>query len=550
MLTNVRVPMRDGVTLSADLYLPAGDGRWPTILIRTPYQNNTDAHVRQGRAYASLGYACVIQDTRGRWDSDDDYYPFVHEAEDGFDTQEWIGSQSWSSGRIGMQGGSYLGWVQFSSASQGSKYLSCIAPQVIAPDLFRGLFYRGGAGLLNTSMTWSQYTSGRVNQVIAFDQWREAFRTLPLVDAAAAAGYDLPFWRDWYEHPTLDAYWEPLDFTSRWADFKVPVLNLGGWFDLFADDTCKAFAGLREQGGSDAARRSRLIMGAWWHGLSTSTWTGDIDYGAASMIDLRAEELRWFDHWMRDEDNGVPDDPPVRIFVMGTNEWRSEQEWPLARTEWQEWFIHSGGDANTALGDGTLATSAPGDEPADSFVYHPEFPVQTLGGGNCCWPDIVAIGPFDQRDVEMRSDVLCYTSEPMERDLEVTGPVKLVLYAATDGLDTDWTGKLVDVSPSGYAVNLCDGIMRARYRDSVTEPTLLEPGEVYRYEIDLMVTSNVFLRGHRIRLEVSSSNFPRYDRNLNTGNPIGRDAEIRAARQTVLHTGAYPSHVLLPVIPA
>jgi putative CocE/NonD family hydrolase len=550
MRTHVKVPMRDGVELSTDIFLPDADGRFPTVLMRTPYVNSVDALVEKGRALASLGYVCVMQDVRGRGDSDGEFYPFVNEASDGFDTQDWIGSEPWSNGRIGMSGGSYDGWVQTSSASLRNPNLRCIAPMVVAPDLFRGKLYRGGA--LNLPMMgWSQSVAGRTNQVIGYERWRELLRALPLAQADSAAGYDLRYWRDWIDHPTYGSYWEPTNFTSRWEDFEVPALNIGGWFDLFADGTCNTFAGLRERGGSDQARRSRLVMGPWWHGAvwSMSSRQGDAEFGAASMIDVEGEELRWFDHWLRDAENSVPDDAPVRIFVMGVNEWRDEHEWPLARTDWQQWFIHSGGHANTVLGNGTLSRTDPSDEPTDTFVYHPEYPVQTVGG--CAsFPDIVTAGPYDQRDVEMRGDVLCYTTEPLEQDLEVTGPVKLVLYAATDGPDTDWTGKLVDVSPSGYAMNLCDGIIRARYRDGDTATSLLEQGEVYRYEIDMMVTSNVFRKGHSIRLEISSSNFPRFDRNLNTGHPVGKDSEIRVARQTILHTGQYPTHLLLPVIPA
>ncbi len=549
MRTDVKVPMRDGVELSTDVYLPDADGRFPTVLMRTPYENSVDAWVQKGRRLASLGYVCVMQDVRGRYDSDGEFYPFVNEASDGFDTQDWIASESWSNGRIGMAGLSYDGWTQFASASLRNPNLGCIAPQAITPDPFRGWFYRGGAQLLNLTMGFSQMVAGRTNQMTNYEHWRELFRAVPLAEGDAVAGYDLGYWRNWFEHSTYDSYWQPLDVASRWEDFEVPVLNLGGWFDVFANDTCNAFAGLRERGGSDRARKSRLIMGPWWHVLSASSRQGDADFGAASLIGIEGEELRWFDHWLRDADNGVPDEAPARIFVMGVDEWRDEYEWPLARTDWQRWFIHSGGHANTLLGNGTLSRTDPGDELADTFVYHPEFPVQTLGGCAGGPPDI-ALGPYDQRDVEMRGDVLCYTTEPLEHDLEVTGPVKLALYAATDGLDTDWTGKLVEVSPSGYARNLCDGIIRARYRDGDTETTLLEPGEVYRYEIDMMVTSNVFRKGHSIRLEISSSNFPRFDRNLNNGDTTGRDPTIRVAHQTILHTGQYPTHLVLPVIPA
>ncbi|MEO1974324.1 MAG: CocE/NonD family hydrolase, partial [Pirellulaceae bacterium] len=223
--------------------------------------------------------------------------------------------------------------------------------------------------------------------------------------------------------------------------------------------------------------------------------------------------------------------------------------WPLARTDWQEWHLHSGGSANTVIGDGVLARSASADEPPDQFIYDPLYPVQTLGGSNCCTPDVVPWGPYDQRPVEMRSDVLCYTAEPFDADVEVIGPIRLILYAATDGLDTDWTAKLVDVSPTGYAMNLCDGIIRARYRDSFTDPSLLDPQQVYEYTIDVGATANVFQTGHRIRVEISSSNFPRFDRNPNTGNPFGKDAELRTAKQTVLHSDEYPSRLILPVIP-
>ena len=235
---------------------------------------------------------------------------------------------------------------------------------------------------------------------------------------------------------------------------------------------------------------------------------------------------------------------------MGVNEWRDEHEWPLARTDWQAWYLHSDGDANSARGDGALTTQPPAEEPPDRYVYDPRLPVQTLGGTTCCTPEIVAWGPYDQRPVEARSDVLCYTSEPLSTDMDVTGPITIVLFAATDGRDTDWTAKLVDVAPSGYAMNLCDGIVRARYREGMAEPTLLEPGKVYRYEITVGATSNVFRAGHRIRLEISSSNFPCYDRNLNTGNDLAHDTAMRAAAQTVLHAHTYPSHLRLPIIPS
>jgi putative CocE/NonD family hydrolase len=548
MNLNVKVPMRDRVNLSADIYLPKASGTFPTVLMRTPYSNNTDAMIEKGRRLAGSGYVCVIQDCRGRWDSDGEYYPF-HEGEDGYDTQEWIGRQEWSNGKIGMAGGSYVGLVQWQSAPHRSQFLTCIAPRVICCDFYSGLVFPGGAFQLNVLMTWGMRTNGRTAQSIEYHNWTEAFRAIPLIEMDQLAGRALDFWKDWIQHPTDDDYWAAMNDEKRWNEIASPAFNMGGWYDLYAQHTFVNFNGLHQHGRTPEARQSKLIVGPWPHSLSTSSRTGDVDFGADSMADLEALELRWFDYWLKGIDNGVVDEPPLRLFIMGVNQWRDEHEWPLARTTWQKWYLHSNGRANAVLGDGSLSTEPPQDESSDRFVYDPRYPVQTMGGNNCCSPHIVPWGPYDQRPVEMRGDVLCYTTAPMETDMEVTGPIKAILYAATDGLDTDWTAKLVDVAPTGYAMNLCDGIIRARYRESFTNPTLLEPNTVYEYEIDVGVTGNVFRKGHSIRLEISSSNFPRFDRNPNTGRAFGMDAEMRQAQQTVYHSREYPSHIILPVIP-
>ncbi|HCL29791.1 MAG TPA: hydrolase [Candidatus Latescibacteria bacterium] len=549
MRLNVKVPMRDGVELSADLYLPRASGTFPTVLMRTPYSNNMDVTIERARVLANDGYACVIQDIRGRWDSDGDYYPFHPDVDDGFDTQEWVGQQEWSNGKIGMAGSSYLGLVQWLSAPLRSQYLTCLAPRVICGDFYNGLVYPGGALQLNVVMTWGMRTNGRTGQSIDYHDWTNAFRALPVGDADLSAGRALGFFKDWIEHPAYDDYWNAIDVEDKWNEIDVPAFSMGGWFDLYSADAFTNFNGIRKNGRTPEARQSRLIVGPWPHALSTSSKTGDVDFGAGSLADLDGEETRWFDYWLKGIDNGIVDEPPLRLFIMGINEWRDEHEWPLARTDWQRWHLHSDGDANSVRGGGRLSIDTPTDEPEDRFVYDPEFPVQTVGGNNCCSPDIVPWGPYDQRAVEMRSDVLVYTSDPFEEDMEVTGPIKVVLYAATDGPDTDWTAKLVDVSPTGYAMNLCDGIFRARYRESRSESRLLEPNRVYEYEIDVAVTGNVFQKGHSVRIEISSSNFPRFDRNLNTGKDYGKDGEMRVANQAVYHSREYPSHVLLPVIP-
>ncbi len=549
MQLDVKVPMRDGTNLSADIYLPDSNEPVPTVLMRTPYSNNMEAMIEKGRRMANAGYACVIQDCRGRWDSDGEYYPF-REGPDGYDTQEWIGQQTWSNGKIGMAGGSYLGAVQWQSAVHGSQFLTCIAPRVICCDYYSGLVYPGGAYQLGVLMTWGMRTNGRTAQSIDYHNWTEAIRVLPLRQMDEEAGRSLNFWKDWVDHPAYDDYWDGMNDEKRWGEIAVPALNMGGWYDLYAQHTFTNFNGLRLHGATPEARQSKLIVGPWPHALSASTRTGDIDFGAHSMVDLESLEKRWFDYWLKGVDNGICDEAPLRLFIMGINEWRDEHEWPLARTEWQPWYFHSSGNADTLRGDGTLSPQKPDNEPMDHFIYDPAYPVQTLGGNNCCSPHIVPWGPQDQRPVEMRKDVLCYTSEPLAADTEVTGPITVVLYAATDGSDTDWTAKLVDVSPSGYAKNLCDGIVRARYRQGFTQPALVEPHKVYEYRIDVGVTGNVFRQGHRMRVEISSSNFPRFDRNPNTGHESGKDETLRTAHQTVYHQLSYPSHILLPIIPA
>jgi uncharacterized protein len=546
---DVRIPMRDGVHVSADIYLPDAAGPFPTVLVRTPYDNSTQ--VDQGKTYASKGYAFVAVDVRGRYDSPgDDYYPYFAEAQDGYDVQQWIGHQPWSTGKIGTVGGSDLGLTQWIAAPERSEFLTCMVPRVICPDQYRQLFWPFGTFQLWMTFAWALRNSSHSRQPgLAPHEWRKAIRTLPLRNMDEAIGQHLPQWKDWIDHAHYDEYWEPLNIEQRLGEVACPAYNMGGWYDLNSRETFLNFNALRLHGRTPEARQSKLVVGPWPHALSKSSVNGDVDFGPDSKIDLDALELKWFDYWLKGIANGVIDEPPLHLFIMGENVWRDEQEWPLARTEWQQWHLHSGGHANTLLGDGEISRAAPADEPDDHFVYHPEYPVPTVGGSVCCDGAVVPWAAQDQRDLEMRADVLCYSTPPLAEDLEVTGPITLTLYAATDGRDTDWTGKLVDVGTDGYAMILCQGIIRARSRESVSDPTLLEPGKIYVYTIDVGVTGNLFKQGHRIRLEVSSSNFPLYDRNLNTGNPLGQDAEIRIAHQTIHHSRAYPSHLLLPVIP-
>ena len=560
---DVEVAMRDGTILRADVYRPDGQERLPVLLQRTPY-GKAFTNTSFALMAAERGYAVVAQDTRGRWASEGDGYPFVHEKLDGYDTVEWAARQPWSDGQVGMFGMSYLGYTQFAAAVTRPPALKTIIPGVTFCDA-RAVAYAGGALSLGVGVSWSLMALALhdvtlrprpdaqreelMAQVIAEMDGMAAgrtFRHLPIREAPLI-GRDglIPFLADWIAHPTPDAYWDRV--TCPYDAIDIPVFHVGGWYDIFAAYTVRDFAGIRDAGNT----RQKLLIGPWTHG-SYDGLAGEADFGlqASGALVLPDElHLRWFDHWLKGADNGVMDEPPVRIFVMGDNRWRSEDEWPLARTQFTRFYLHSGGAANSLAGDGALSTDAPSEEPVDSFVYDPRNPVPTRGGGLCCWRAALPPGAYDQREIEARPDVLVYTTPVLECDVEVTGPLEVHLWAATSAPDTDFTAKLVDVGRGGYARNVQDGIIRARYRASLAQAEPVRSGEIYEYTIDLGATSNVFKAGHRIRLEISSSNFPRFDRNPNTGGAIGEASEWRTALQTVLHDAEHPSHVVLPVVP-
>ncbi len=551
---HVGVPMRDGVKLSADIYRPDAEGRYPTLLVRTPYSNNSPGAIDQGHYqslfYAQRGYAVVQQDVRGRYDSDGVFYPFSNEANDGFDSDEWVGRQPWSNGRIGTMGQSYYGLTQFLQALTGSKYLTAIIPNVTTLDTYDNWIYKGGAFQLGFALPWAVYIDGRVNQELTAYRWPAAFQHLPISDADEAAGRRIPFYRDWVAHPTRDAYWDENSWEHAQDQIAVPSFSISGWYDIFLKGLLTDHVEITKRGRTEAARAGRRVMiGPWVHGVGRNP-VGEVNFGPEASVDLARVQLRWFDYWLKGARNGVAEEPPIKIFVMGENSWRYEREWPLARTRYTKYYLHSAGRANSLNGDGALSTELPtAREATDTFTYDPARPVPTLGGNNCCWTEIVPMGPFDQRAAERRDDVLVYTTPELPAPLEITGPITVTMYAATNAKDTDWTAKLVDVEPGGYARNLQDGIVRARYRASNRQASPIEPGKVYEYTIDLWATSNVFLPGHRIRVEISSSNFPRFDRNLNTGEDPGTGTAMVRAAQTVYHSARYPSHIVLPVIP-
>ena len=570
--TNLPVPMRDGTVLYADLYRPDGPGPFPVLLQRTPYDKSgplAPAQLDPLKA-ARHGYAVVIQDCRGRFTSEGEYYAFKDHIEDGYDTVEWAAVQPWSSGKVGMYGSSYVGATQWLATLARPPHLSALMPNVTASNYHEGWTYQGGAFELQFNVSWTvgilalanfdtissvkKLPESRRRQLIeAVDSMESSFGHLPLKELPELKGGLAPYYYDWLAHPDYDDYWKELSIEENYPKIGVPAFHIGGWYDIFLGGTIRNYLGMREKGATEEARRGqKLLIGPWQHTNRGTSVVGSHYFGLAadSMgIDIDGMHFRWFDHWLKGIDNGVMDEPPVRIFVMGDNVWRDEQEWPLARAQSANYYFHSQGKANGLGGNGTLSTQPLGEEPPDVFLYNPADPVPTRGGALCCIPYFAAGGAFEQREIEAREDVLVYSTPPLEREVEVTGPISVTLWAATSATDTDFTAKLVDVCEHGCARNLSDGIIRARYRDSSSSPSLVEPGKAYRYTIDLWATSNVFKKGHCIRVEVSSSNFPRFDRNTNTGNLVAEDANFKPAMQTILHDSHHPSHITLPIVP-
>ncbi len=565
----VHIPMRDGCELEADIYRPAAAERLPVLLQRTPY-NRELASATEMIRMAAAGFVVVVQDVRGRYGSGGAFVPFVAEAADGLDSVAWVADQVWSSGRVGMFGSSYVGATQWLAAAGDPQPLGAIAPAVTGSNYHEGWTYQGGALQLGFILTWGRTHLGLGDAATAArrgdigpsevvrllgeaDAVEGAFATRPLIDAAALGGW-APYLREWVGHPAYDEWWKALAPAEHYERVTVPSLNIGGWHDIFIAGTLANYRGMRARGGSAAACRPHLLVGPWAHANLTGEFP-EHRYGLASgatVTDLVGRQIRWFEHHLRDVDNGVDRERPVRLFVLGAEEWRDFDDWPPPGVEYVRWYLRSGGSANTARGDGRLSTTRPGDEPADRFVHDPLRPVPTMGGATFLPGLSVSAnaGPRDQRGIEAREDVLCFTSEELSEPLEVVGPVSLTLFAASTARDTDFTGKLVDVHPNGRAEILTDGILRARYRDGLESPAPLKPGTVYELEVDLQATAMVFARGHRIRLEVASSNFPRFDVNLGTAGDVASEALTEAviATNTVHHTADHPSHLLLPVL--
>lgn len=524
------VPMtaRDGTTLMNFVARPVGDGPFGVVLERTPYLRTDPA---AGEFWASRGYIYVKQDVRGRGGSGGILDMNAMHEQDGYDAVEWAAALPGSNGKVGMIGRSNPGLYAWYAAISQPPHLAAIAPAVATADPLRLVPYIDMV-FSPTIIPWLCMTAVKetLSDVSNVDEVR-AFNHLPVIESAELAGCPRPrFWDDWFDHQKDDNYWRALSIERRLNRVKVPVLGIAGWYDD-ARGTIRNYAAM-----------SALPSHPIHHVVMDASAHKGIDYvngdfGPQGRVDHRALELRWFDHYLQGIQNGVDTEPPLHLFIMGDNTWRQEREWPLARTRWTDFYLRKGG---------VLDTVPPADEPPDEYRYDPGDPTPYLVDARELELNINE----DYREVHaQRKDLLTYTTEPLKSDTEITGPMTATLWAATDAKDTDWNVMILDVHPDGRAVRIQDGVARARFRNGFDRPSLLAPGRVYRYDIDLWFTAMVIPAGHRIRVSVASAAFPKYDRNLNTGGDNERDTRYEVAQQRVFHDAARASHVRLPLIP-
>jgi len=557
----VEATMRDGTILRADIYRPTSEGKFPVILKRTPYDKHNPDAADFGMKGALRGYVVINQDVRGRYTSDGEWYPFLHESNDGYDTIEWAAALPYSDGRVGMYGGSYVGATQMLAAIARPPHLAGICPVVTASNYHDGWTYQGGAfeqwfneswtsGLAQDTLTRyvQKHTDAR-NGV-----WKLPLSEYPLFELPHGAADTerlrslAPYFLDWLAHPDYDDYWKRWTLEDHYPDIAVPSLTVAAWYDIFLGGSLNNYVGMKHHAENEGARRGQRLLVTIGGHAGSGRKVGEVDFGDSAEFNEDEITLAWYDYLFKRVANDFANPKPVRIFVMGVNQWRDEMEWPLARAQNTKYFLHSGGKANSGSGDGSLTTTAPRTEESDRYTYDPANPVPTIGGPLCCDAAHLSPGPHDQRPVEERADVLVYSTPPFTQDMEVTGPVYLEIFAKSSAPDTDFTAKLVAVWPNGFAQNLTEGIVRARYRNSQAKPELMNPGEIYKVTVNLWSTSNVFLKGHRLRLEISSSNFPRFDRNLNTGQEAGASGKPMSATNTIYHDTVHPSALILPVV--
>ena len=576
------VPMRDGTTLSTDLYFPEGaTGSLPTVLIRTVYGKS---HVIDWNpVYTTLvkqGYVIAIQDVRGRYESEGDYIVATKRREDGYDTVDWLVAQTWSNGKVGSAGCSYQGETQVVlSAARHPNHVAAIpmsaASGFYAPGRAWQAFSGGVFELAQTAgwfagngtkvfygppetldrQQWFRSPAAR-NFVqapeIDFEAYLKLLPTLPTSSILQRAGLPPTDYELWATNLPDADYFRSMDFVQASDSFNVPAVFMDSWYDYGPAETIEMFRLFQDNALSKAAADNQfLIIGPSTHCNYTqateNTIVGNRDLGDARLEYVNIQ-LRWYDYWLKGIDNGITAMPKVQYYVMGKNQWHSSDRWPPQGTRYQKWFLHSNGKANSRKGNGSLSTDEPTGRGVDTFIYDPANPVPSLGGHTCCTGSDTEAGGYDQSEIELRDDVLVYTSDQLTEGLEVTGLLEVVLSVSSTALDTDFTAKLVDVYPDGRAFNIQEGALRMRYRDSLSKSVLMKPGEIYQVHLDLHASSNYFAKDHRIRLEVSSSNFPRLERNLNTGGNNYDESSWEIANNSVYYSSDHPSYIVLPVV--
>ncbi len=560
---NVGVPMRDGIKLATDIYRPKADGKFPIILTRTPYKKDMD--VLQARFYARRGYVLAVQDCRGRFGSAGIWEPFINEPKDGHDAIEWLAGQPWSNGKVGMIGGSYVGWVQWWAAREHPAHLVTIIPNVSPPDPFYNLPYEYGAFFIFGSIWWANILesnatadlSGAAMSQINEKKYQKLLRDLPVVDLdKKILGKENPYWRKWIDHPNNDNYWEQANFLDYLKNVNIPVFHQSGWFDGDGIGTKLNYLRMKANGHPN----QKLVVGPWGHTDRAARMIGDIDFGPQAIIDMPRLYLRWFDYWLKGIDNGIIKEPLVKIFLMNTNKWLEGNVYPLPETQFQKWYLTSGGKANTSKGDGVLSPSAPAQGAAhDAYVYDPGDPTPNPGYYEETEEQEKIVKSVDEKKKEVealhekvtqsRPDILVYQTKPLEKPLSFAGPLSAVLYASSSARDTDWFARLVWIKKDGKTFQLAEGKIRARFHKSMSQPEFLKPGEIYEYTLDLWHTGITIPAGDSLRVEVASASFPMFSRNLNTGGHNETDTTFVKAEQKIYHDKLHPSHLLLPVIP-
>lgn len=542
-------PMRDGVQLAMDTLCPDSGRPSPVVLIRTPYNKVTNRSSPQVLDLVGRGYAVAIQDTRGRFNSDGKMDPYRDEHADGFDTVEWLARQPWCDGKVGMIGGSYIGQTQWFAASHAPTALKAIVPTCSPPGhpFMNEPLYGGSMIMALTDwMVWMGRRSFQITDTKGIlSEHQKFFEALPLSKLEELTGTSSDWWHEWLKHPEYDAFWEACGYEKYWPKMRVPALNITGWWDMNFLGAPRNFVGMRAHGATPEAREGqRLVIGPWPHHVNGTRELNGVDFGLNAIASLNPYTVRFFDRWLRGQDNGLDQQSRVHVFVLGANQWWEADTWPLPGTRPTPLYLHSRGHANTHRGDGFVSFQKAANEPADNYDSDPLDPVRTV------WK--LGDGPVDDNPVAERPDVLCYTSAVLAEPIDVVGDIKATLYASSSARDCDWHIRLVDVHPDGSARFLCHGVLRARFRQGFDRTVLLTPNEVTRFDIDMTAVGVRFLSGHRMRVEISSSWFSRFDRNPQTGNHnfFTDTARPVVARQKVYHTAKYPSHVVLPVIAA